>query len=56
MHLDARNAATITLATRMEMRPNDVIFIEEQPITSWNRATSQFFPILASAAKDALNN
>lgn len=53
-HLNARNAATITLATRMEMRPDDVIFIEEQPITSWNRAASQFFPILIGAATSAL--
>jgi polysaccharide export outer membrane protein len=53
-HLDARNAATMTLATRMQMRPDDVIFIKEQPITSWNRAASQFFPIVIGAATDAV--
>jgi len=53
-HLDARNAAALTLATRMQMRPDDVIFIKEQPITTWNRAASQFFSILSSAATKAL--
>lgn len=45
-HLDARNAANLTLATQFEVRPNDVVFIEEQPITRWNRAFQQFFPTL----------
>ncbi len=39
-HLDAGNAANIALATQMEMRPNDIIFIEEQPIVRWGRAIS----------------
>ena len=45
-HLDAANAATMSLATRMEMRPNDIIFVEEQPITKWNRVVQQFVPSL----------
>lgn len=49
-HLDARNAINITLATRMEMRPNDVIFIEEQPITKWGRALQQMFPSILGSA------
>jgi polysaccharide export outer membrane protein len=59
-HLNARNAANLTLATRFEMRPNDVVFIEEQPITKWNRALQQVFPTLintaASAARQGLAN
>ena len=59
-HLNARNAANLTLATRFEMRPNDVVFIEEQPITKWNRALQQAFPTLintaASAARQGLAN
>ena len=43
-HLDARNAASIAIAARMQMRPSDVVFIEEQPITVWARALGQFFP------------
>jgi polysaccharide export outer membrane protein len=49
-HLDARNAANLTLAPLFEMRPNDIVFIEEQPITRWNRAFQQFFPTLLSTA------
>jgi len=45
-HLDARNTVNITLATRMEMRPNDIVFVEEQPITKWNRVVTQALPSL----------
>jgi polysaccharide export outer membrane protein len=45
-HLDAENAANLVVATQLEMRPNDVIFVAEQPVTSWNRALSQILPQL----------
>jgi polysaccharide export outer membrane protein len=45
-HLNASNAVAITLATRFEMRPNDIVFVEEQVITSWNRALNQLLPSL----------
>jgi len=48
-HLDAKNAANFTLATRMEVRPNDVVFIAEQPITKWNRVLQQFVPTLITS-------
>ncbi|WP_432448657.1 polysaccharide biosynthesis/export family protein [Aliiroseovarius marinus] len=48
--LDARNVINMTLATRLEMRPNDIVFIEEQPITKWSRALQQAFPILVNKA------
>ena len=54
-HLDARNAINITLATRLEMRPNDVIFIEEQPITKWGRAIQQIFPTILGSVNAAAN-
>lgn len=44
--LDAENAANLIVATRMELRPNDVIFVAEQPITRWNRVLQQFIPSL----------
>ena len=53
-HLDTENAANIVLATQMEMRPNDVVFIEEQPITKWGRALQQLFPVLLSTAGGAI--
>ncbi|MDK3017755.1 polysaccharide biosynthesis/export family protein [Pseudodonghicola flavimaris] len=52
--LDGRNAATLALATRMQMRPNDIIFVQEQPITTWGRALDQFLPSLLNAGADAL--
>jgi polysaccharide export outer membrane protein len=54
-NLDARNAANTILATRFEMRPNDIIFVEEQPITKWSRALQQAFPSLLRVASGALN-
>lgn len=44
--LDARNAAKLLLATRFELRPNDVIFVAEQPITRWARVIRQITPTL----------
>ncbi|MGX9355991.1 polysaccharide biosynthesis/export family protein [Roseobacteraceae bacterium S113] len=49
-HLDARNPANMVIGTKFEMRPSDVVFIEEQPITKWNRALSQIFPTLVNGA------
>ena len=45
-HLNARNAVNMTLATRFEMRPGDIVFVEEQPITKWHRAIQQVVPSL----------
>ena len=53
-HLDARNAANLILATQFQLRPDDIVFIEEQPITRWNRAFQQFFPSLISTATSAV--
>ena len=48
-HLNAANASNMILATRMELRPNDVVFIAEQPITRWNRVVQQFVPSLINS-------
>jgi len=51
-HLDARNAANFVLATKFLMRPNDIIFVAEQPISRWNRAIQQSIPsIVTSGAR-----
>lgn len=44
LHLDATNATNFLLATRLELRPGDVIFVAAQPITSWNRVITQIIP------------
>ncbi|MFQ5565185.1 MAG: polysaccharide biosynthesis/export family protein [Paracoccaceae bacterium] len=50
-HLDAGNAVNLAVATQFQIRPNDVVFVAEQPVTSWNRAFSQILPqIFFSAA------
>jgi polysaccharide biosynthesis/export protein len=45
-HLDASNVVNLVLATQLELRPNDIIFVSEQPITKWNRSVEQLFPSL----------
>jgi len=48
-HLNARDAAKFALATQFELRPNDVIFVAEQPITRWNRVITQSLPSISVA-------
>ena len=55
-HLDASNVANLVLATRMELRPSDIIFVAEQPVTSWNRVLTQLTPsIVTSSVAAAVN-
>jgi len=55
-HLDASNVVNLTLATQMEMRPNDVIFVAEQPVTRWNRVISQITPSLITFGLNRVTN
>jgi polysaccharide biosynthesis/export protein len=48
--LDASNIANMMIATRMELRPGDILFVAEQPVTKWNRAISQIGPSIIAAA------
>lgn len=52
-HLNATNAVNFTLAARMELRPDDIIFIEEQPVTKWGRSLQQAFGLLGVAVNTA---
>ena len=45
-HLDARNAANFTLAAKFELRPDDIVFIAENPVTRWGRTVNQIVPSL----------
>ena len=47
-NLNLSNASSLILATRFELRPNDVIFVAEQPVTRWNRVLNQIMPTLYS--------
>ena len=46
-HLDASNPARLTLATKLELRPKDIIFVAPQFITNYNRALGQIYSALA---------
>ena len=54
-HLDARNAANYALSTKFELRPDDIVFVAQQPITKWNRAVAQVVPSLISVTNAATN-
>lgn len=52
--LDGGNAANLILATRMELRPGDVIFIAEQPITRFSRVINQITPSIIGIGAHAV--
>ena len=54
-HLDARNAANFALAPKFELRPDDIIFIAQQPVTKWSRAVSQILPQILSVGSAVSN-
>lgn len=54
MALDASNVINFVLSICVEMRPKDVTFIAEQPITCWNRVVQQIVPTLINAGVGAM--
>lgn len=54
-HLDAGNAANLVASQVFEMRPNDIVFVAEQPVTAWNRTISQLFPSIVVQAAAQVN-
>ncbi|MEO0356703.1 MAG: polysaccharide biosynthesis/export family protein [Pseudomonadota bacterium] len=55
-NLDVTNATRLVLATRMELRPNDIIFVAEQPVTRWDRVVQQITPSLITSSVAAVSN
>ena len=55
-HLDAKNVVNMVVATKLQMRPNDIVFIAEQPVTRWNRVVSQIIPSLITSGVAAVQN
>ena len=55
-HLNGKNVANMLLATELLLKPNDIIFIAEQPITRWNRVVQQLVPSLVSTGVAAASN
>ncbi|MDA5093083.1 polysaccharide biosynthesis/export family protein [Aliiroseovarius sp. KMU-50] len=54
--IDLRNAANLSLAARFELRPNDVVFVAEQPVTRWSRTIDQISPSLITMGVSATQN
>lgn len=50
-HVDGSEAVNLLLLTRMELRPDDVVFVSEQPVTAWNRVVSQLLPTATIASQ-----
>lgn len=44
-HLDAQNPLRVLVADAVELRPNDIVFIAEQPITTFNRTLANLVPL-----------
>jgi polysaccharide biosynthesis/export protein len=54
--LDVSNASNLLLATRFQLRPNDVVFVAEQPVTRWSRVIQQITPSLITTPIAAASN
>lgn len=44
-HLNAESASRILVAAKTELRPNDIIYVADRPIISFNRLLSEFLPL-----------
>lgn len=54
--LDSRNVTNLILATQFNLRPNDIIFVAEQPVTRWNRVVQQLVPSLITGSAGVVAN
>ncbi|MDB4188079.1 hypothetical protein N9744_01650 [bacterium] len=44
-HLDAQNPVRVLVANEVELRPNDIVFVSEQPLNTFNRTLAQILPL-----------
>ena len=44
-HLDAQSPTRLIVAEAMELRPNDIVYVAEQPIISFNRTLATIVPL-----------
>ena len=44
-HLDAQSPTRLIVADEMELRPNDILYVAEQPIISFNRTLTTIIPL-----------
>ena len=55
-HVDASSAIGMMMMTRFELRPEDIVFIAEQPVTRWDRVIKQLSPSLVSTPIAQISN
>lgn len=48
-HLNAMNLVNLALAATLELRPQDIVYVAERPVTRWARFFSQTKPISVAA-------
>jgi protein involved in polysaccharide export with SLBB domain len=44
-HLDAQNVSRILVAAKTELRPNDIVYVADRPIISFNRTLAEINPL-----------
>ena len=44
-HLDAQNPTRLIVADAMELRPNDILYVAEQPLVAFNRTLATILPL-----------
>ena len=44
-HLDAQNVSRILVAAKIELRPNDIVFVADRPIISFARTLNEISPL-----------
>ena len=44
-HLNAQSPTRLMVADAMELRPNDILYVAEQPIISFNRTLATIVPL-----------
>ena len=44
-HLDAQSPTRLIVADAMQLRPNDILYVAEQPIISFNRTLATIIPL-----------
>ena len=54
-HLNAQNVSSILVASHMELRPDDIIYVAQRPIISFSRLLSEI-SILRVLLRDIRNN
>ena len=53
-HLNAKNIGNIALAAKIDVQPDDFVFVAEQKITRWHRVISQSVPSLLNTVAGAV--